>query len=106
MKVTHHLEYIANLLRPVFEKRGVERALIFGSYSRERETRKSDIDLMIIVDTDKRFFDRYDDFSDIYDCFRGTDIDMLIYTPDELEKISHRPFIQKILNEGYPIYEH
>ena len=63
MKVTHHLEYIANLLRPVFEKRGVERALIFGSYSRERETRKSDIDLMIIVDTDKRFFDRYDESS-------------------------------------------
>jgi predicted nucleotidyltransferase len=102
----NHLQHIANLLRPLFEKKGVERALIFGSYARQLETRKSDIDLMIVIETEKRFFDRYDDFSDIYDHLRDVDIDMLIYTPDELEKISHRPFIQKILKQGYPIYEH
>jgi len=102
----NHLDRIANLLRPIFEEKGVEKALVFGSYSRQLETRKSDIDLMIIVDTEKRFFDRYDDFNDIYDQLRGAEIDMLIYTPDELEKISHRPFIQKILKEGYPLYEH
>jgi predicted nucleotidyltransferase len=103
---TTDIEYIADLLRPVFEQTGVEKALIFGSYSRHMETRKSDIDLMIIVETEKRFFDRYDDFNDIYDRLRGTDVDLLIYTPDELDKISHRPFIQKILDEGYPVYEH
>ncbi len=102
----NNLEHIANLLRPLFEKKGVEKALIFGSYARQLETRKSDIDLMIVVETEKRFFDRYDDFNDIYDHLRNVDIDMLIYTPDELEKISHRPFIQKILKQGYPIYEH
>lgn len=102
----NNLEHIANLLRHLFEKKGVEKALIFGSYARQLETRKSDIDLMIVVETEKRFFDRYDDFNDIYDHLRNVDIDMLIYTPDELEKISHRPFIQKILKQGYPIYEH
>ena len=100
-----NLGHIAKLLRPVFEKNGVEKALIFGSYSRQMESRRSDIDLMIIVETDKRFFDRYDDFDDIYENIRGADIDMLIYTPRELEKISHRPFIKKILREGYLIYE-
>lgn len=105
MKATD-IGYIADLLRPVLEQKGVEKALIFGSYSRHMETRKSDIDLMIIVDTEKRFFDRYDDFTGIYDRLRGTDIDILIYTPGELDKISHRPFIKKILKEGYSIYEH
>ena len=100
------IEYIADLLRPVFKQKGVEKALIFGSYSRHMETRKSDIDLMIIVDTEKRFFDRYDDFNAIYDRLHGIGVDILIYTPDELDKISHRAFIQKILKEGYPIYEH
>ena len=102
----NHLEHIASLLHPLFEKKGVAKALIFGSYARQLETRKSDIDLMIVLETEKRFFDRYDDFYDIYEHLRGAEIDLLIYTPEELEKISHRPFIQKILKEGYPIYEH
>jgi hypothetical protein len=31
---------------------------------------------------------------------------MLIYTPEELKKISHRPFVRKMLEEGITIYEH
>ena len=31
---------------------------------------------------------------------------MLIYSPEELENISHRKFIKSILAEGQIVYEH
>ena len=79
---------------------------MFGSYSRGSETHKSDLDLMIVTDTDKRFFDRYDSFDKIHEILKDKAVDLLIYTPDELDRIAHRSFIKKILSEGYIIYEH
>jgi hypothetical protein len=61
---------------------------------------------MIVKDTDKRFFSRYDEFNEIFELIENIAIDLLIYTPEELEKISHRPFIRKIIEEGRVIYEH
>lgn len=61
--------------------------------------------MLIIMDTQKRFFNRHDDFEDIYNEFKGLAVDLLIYTPDELEGISHRPFIKDILHQGEVIYE-
>jgi len=60
---------------------------------------------MIIMDTDKRFFDRYDDFLELYQIVGRRGLDLLIYTPEELEPISHRRFIQAILREGKTLYE-
>ena len=93
-------------LDPVFKKSGVKKAILFGSRARGTETRRSDIDLMIIMETDKRFFERFAYFDEIHDVIKGKTIDLLIYTPEELDRISHRPFIKKILNEGQLIYEH
>lgn len=61
---------------------------------------------MIIMNSNKRFFDRYDDFYEVYDVVKGQSVDMLIYTPEEVERISGRNFIKKILSEGKTIYEH
>jgi len=83
----------------------VLKAILFGSAARDTETRHSDIDMMIVMKTNKRFFDRYDDFEELYSEFRGRSLDLLIYTPEELENICHRPFIRRILQEGQIIYE-
>jgi len=93
-------------MAPIFRRNAVSKAVLFGSAVRDTETRKSDIDLMIVVETDKRFFDRYDAFDEISEILKGTSVDLLIYTPQELESISHRPFIRKILAEGKIIYGH
>ena len=93
-------------LAPIFRRNEVFKAVLFGSAVRDTETKKSDIDLMIVMETDKRFFDRYDAFDEISEIMRGTSVDLLIYTPQELENISHRSFIRKILSEGKTIYEH
>jgi predicted nucleotidyltransferase len=99
-------EQIAEYADPVFRKYGVRKAILFGSFASGRQSRKSDVDLVLIQDTDKRYFDRFEGIlGELYDAIRGRDIDVFIYTPNELEKISHRKFIQRILREGKVIYE-
>jgi len=99
-------EKLKTLLEPVFRQKGVSRLLLFGSGARDTETRKSDVDLFVVMDTDKRFFDRYDDFDEIYDLLKGRGGDLLIYTESELKNIAHRKFILNVLAEGKSLYEH
>ena len=96
---------IKMLMTPVFKKIGAKKVILFGSYSRGSETRKSDLDLMIVMNTDKRFFDRYEQFEPIQTMIKNRSVDLLIYTPEELSHIAHRPFIRQILAEGRVIYE-
>ena len=102
----YQIKEMADLLSGIFSEKKVKKAILFGSMARGTESKKSDLDLLIVVDTDKRFFDRYDDFIDIYDKLPGFSVDMLIYTPEEFKAISHRKFIQTIIKEGKTIYEH
>ena len=93
------------LLLPVFRESKAKRAYLFGSFSKGSATRKSDIDLMIETVTNKRFFDRYEDFDKIPAILSDHSVDMLIYTSEELSKISHRTFIKKIIEDGVILYE-
>jgi predicted nucleotidyltransferase len=99
------IERIKKLLLPVFKKSKTRKAYLFGSLSKGTQTRKSDVDLMIITETDKRFFDRYDDYERIQQILTDRSVDMLIYTSDEIANISHRVFIKRILEEGEVVYE-
>ncbi len=93
-------------LRPAFEKYGVLRAVVFGSLARREGSRHSDLDLLIIQHTTKRFLDRYDGLlQEIAQSVPGRDVDLLVYTPQELAHIRHRPFIATLLREGEIIYE-
>lgn len=103
---SEELDIFRNLMAPIFRQRNVIKVVLFGSASRGALTKKSDIDLMIIKETPKRFFDRYKEFDEIYELIKNRAVDILIYTPEELESISHRPFIKRILKEGKSIYEH
>jgi predicted nucleotidyltransferase len=100
------LEMIKAQLSPTLKELGVDKAIVFGSLSRGAGSRKSDVDLLIVVETGERFFDRYERFEEVYAKLKGRSVDMLIYTPTELMRIAQRPFIKKILAEGKTIYEH
>jgi len=64
------LDDIRLLAQPVFAESPAQKAVVFGSWSRGTQSRKSDIDMMVICrNTHKRFFDRYDDFAGLYDAF-------------------------------------
>lgn len=100
------IEAIKTKLAPFLKELDVEKAILFGSISEGVDTRRSDLDLVIVVNTERRFFDRYQDFEETHTLLKGRSIDLLIYTPAELDRIGHRPFIRKILAEGQTIYEH
>jgi predicted nucleotidyltransferase len=102
----NEVDEIRTQLEPTLKGLRVEKAILFGSIPRGTRSRKSDIDLLLVVETEERFFDRYRHFEEIYARLKGRAVDMLIYTPSELERIAHRPFIRKILAEGKTIYEH
>ena len=100
------VDEIARDLNPVFEKYGIQSAVLFGSFARGRQSARSDLDLILIHNTDKPYFERFDGIlRDLYQAIPGRDIDVFIYTPEELSRISHRRFIQKALEEGKVIYE-
>jgi len=98
------IEDLKKILNPFFKKHNIIKAVVFGSYARNTENRKSDLDLILVQRTGKRFFDRYNDIIDIYEYLRGVQTDILIYTPEELERISSRPFIRNAFDEGVTIY--
>ena len=86
---------------------GVLRAIVFGSFARGEATRHSDVDMLVVWQLEKRFFDRHEGL--IWCTARcrylGRDIDLLIYTPQELEQMQQRTFIKDVLREGVVIYE-
>ncbi len=102
----NNAKQISMRVRPVLRKYGIKKAILFGSFATGRQTLKSDVDLVLIQDTDKRYFDRFEGIlRDLYEAIRGRDIEVFIYTPEELDRISHRKFIQNVLREGQVIYE-
>jgi predicted nucleotidyltransferase len=84
----------------------VQRVIVFGSFARGEASRRSDVDLLLIQETDKRFLERYDGLlREITQAVSGRDVDLLIYTPQELTQLVQRPFIATALREGITLYE-
>jgi len=100
------IDEIIEASKPVFRKYGIRKVILFGSFARERQSRRSDVDLILIQETDKRYLDRFEGIlSDLYKSIRGRDLEVFIYTPEEFENIAHRKFIQRAVREGKVIYE-
>ncbi len=91
---------------PVLEAGGAERAIIFGSYARGEADEYSDIDLVIIKDTEIPFPDRYTDFKGL---FRVTPkaLQILVYAQKEFDDMREQgnPFISEVVKDGVVIYE-
>ncbi|HSD58431.1 MAG TPA: nucleotidyltransferase domain-containing protein [Methanotrichaceae archaeon] len=79
----------------------VRLVLLFGSLARGDARDHSDIDLIVVKETEKRFLDRLDEF---YDDAREA-MDVLVYTPQEFEQMRKRPFVKRALKEGKILYE-
>jgi predicted nucleotidyltransferase len=98
---------IAWLVRPMFERYKIERAILFGSFATGRQSRRSDVDLILVQNTAKRNFERFDGLlQDLYHAIPGREIECFIYTPEELALIGHRSLIRRALSEGRIINEH
>ena len=103
------LDIIREALTPALEASDAQKAIVFGSYARGDADEYSDLDIIIVADTDKRFLQRHKDYYriwDVMDLWRK-DVDILIYTPDEIARMIERdnPFISRAVEEGVTIYE-
>ena len=82
------IDEIKEHLTPVFKKYLIKQAIIFGSIARGEQTKHSDLDLIVVQDTKKHFLDRYEGIlRDIYRMIKGRGVDLLIYTPEEFDRM-------------------
>ena len=92
-------------LEPVFKKHKIRKAILFGSFARGESSAYSDVDLILVKRTRQRFFDRFDPILlELNLAIPEHAVDILIYTPQELERISNRSFIKQALREGRILY--
>ena len=91
--------------RLLSERPEVLRAVLFGSLERGDAVPGSDADVLIVAETELRQLDRYPEYAPY---FEGAplDVELLVYTPAEVERMSKRPcIVRTALAEGRTIAE-
>jgi uncharacterized protein len=67
----------------------VEAAYVFGSYGTPDFGVDSDVDLLLVVQTDEPFLDRALNFPELFNL--ASDLDLLVYTPEEFASLTGDP---------------
>lgn len=99
-----NLAEIKKQIISTFKKLDPERIILFGSIARDNWDEASDVDVIVVYGTDKRFLDRLKELYTIWDIPMAVDI--LAYTPAEFaEMVSDNYFIQDAVKDGELIYE-
>ena len=99
------LEAIKQAVSEIAKANGASLAVLFGSYARGTATKRSDVDVIFVEDTDARFLDRLGRYMDpLYDRLK-TGVEVFVYTPAEFERMKERSFVRRALTEGIRVYE-
>ncbi|MEW5766385.1 MAG: nucleotidyltransferase domain-containing protein [bacterium] len=98
---------ILDKINKIAQKHRVKRVILFGSFSRKTQSKKSDLDLIFIKETKKRFLERTETLWGDLSQGINLPIEVLVYTPKEFNRMikNNNPFIKRILKEGKIIYE-
>ncbi len=99
-------ENIKNVAINMAKAINAERVILFGSYARGNATEHSDVDLMIIAESDLPRFKRS---RELYKLLRPHPfaMDIVVYTPLEIEKgkKTEVTFVSTVLKEGKILYD-
>lgn len=80
----------------------VKKISLFGSYP-ERVDLFSDLDLLIVMESEKPFIER---LKEIYSLLNlPVDADILCYTPEEVNKLKQFGFLRHVLKKEIVLYE-
>jgi predicted nucleotidyltransferase len=79
--------------------------ILFGSYARGQASENSDVDLMVVAESNLPRFKRS---RELYKLFRPYPfgMDLVVYTPEEIERGKKSPisFVSRVLREGKTVY--
>ena len=97
-------EFNKLILKPLKAYRP-EKVVLFGSCARGDINENSDVDLLIVKNTKRKFLNRIEDVLNLFD--PKLHIEPIVYTPCELQNMIKRrnDFILTVLREGKTIYE-
>ncbi|MCP4168131.1 MAG: nucleotidyltransferase domain-containing protein [Chloroflexi bacterium] len=99
-ELAQNLERILAILT---RKSGVEQVILFGSYASGRRDLFTGLDLLVVMQSDQDFVTRSAALRQELPI--TVDVDLLVYTPEELARIQKRGFFRRLLSEGKVLYE-
>lgn len=94
-----------NRILDALREYGAQKVILFGSFARGDYHATSDLDLLIIKPTSRRFLDRIGDVLML--CDYSIPLEPLVYTPEEIDRLlaEGNTFIETALAEGIVFYE-
>jgi predicted nucleotidyltransferase len=98
-------EQIDEALRQVACANHASMAVLFGSWARGTQTSRSDVDAIFVEETDDRFIDRLSRYFDPLTDLLGSPVEVLVYTPQEFDRMKRLPFVARAMQEGVVVYE-
>ncbi len=82
---------------------GARLIVLFGSYARGRRDVFTDLDILVIMDSDLPFVER---LADVYrKVSPRVATDLLVYTPEEFEDMKERRFLKHALKDAEVLHE-
>lgn len=100
-------EILTDIVQRLVESYAPQKVILFGSYARGNVDEGSDIDLLIIKDTEKPPLERWREVKRLLrDRNRRVSVSPLVYTSEEIaQRLSMQDFfIQEVLEEGIVLY--
>ncbi|MEA2104481.1 MAG: nucleotidyltransferase domain-containing protein [Candidatus Cloacimonadota bacterium] len=97
---------IAEITKTIVDNYHPEKIILFGSYANGNFTRDSDLDLLLIKESNLPRFKRAREVHEFFDPYPIA-MDILVYTKREVEKwknFSHS-FINQVFENGIILYE-
>lgn len=96
-------EYLKQRIIDALVGKNLQRVIVFGSYARGDCDQYSGLDIIIVCDTQLPFVERFREFHQLFELPMA--IELLVYTPQEFEKMVKRenPFITPVLEYGIDI---
>lgn len=101
------LDTFLEALRPLLRERKASAAYLIGSRARGTDDEHSDIDVIIVAESERPEVERFKDYLPAILAPFATSVDLFVYTPAEFERLKaeERPFLTHALDGAKLIHE-
>jgi len=99
------IKSLKDIRRRLIKEYDPDKIILFGSRVEGKDNEGSDIDLVIVKETEKRPLDRRIEVETLL-ADRAVPIDIVVYTPDEIRNLYSMgsPFVEEIVENGRLLY--